>query len=269
MRRILFILLLMLAFSSLFSAGSDATLEIHAYKPEEFTDKNSVRLIITDALVPMENQNVSTLSEIKENSELNLSDYIHSYLGDEQIVFSYRIESNAGPVEAGSMQFTLEFDVTPFYHEDVWPIAFNGASGDIAEEERIDAAFSITTESLNYQENYETEIGFYDYSHEISSRNDICTHTGLKRTLRHSSSLTSGNTENGNAVFSTKINIEVTGERDRKYRCQETLLPDSEEYRKLWIARGAINMNVYESDYDSSKIGNYKSFVKVTLRTGF
>ena len=268
MRRILLILLLMLAFPSLFSAGSDATLEIHAYKPEEVTDKNSVKLIITDALVPMANQDVSTLSEIKENSELNLSDYIHSYLGDEQIVFSYRIESNAGPLE-GSMQFTLEFDVTPFYHEDAWPIAFNGASGDIPEEERIDAAFSITTESLNYQENYETEIGFDEYRHGMTTEYDPCVHWGLKQILSHSSSLTSGNTENGNAKFSTKINIEVAGERTRPRMCQETLLPDSEEYRKLWIARGAINMNVYESDYDSSKIGNYKSFVKVTLQTGF
>ena len=80
----------------------------------------------------------------------------------------------------------------------------------------------------------------------------------------------SDNTESGIADFSTRINIELEGKREQLPSwCGESLLPDSVEYRKLWIARGAINMNVYESDYDSSKIGNYKSFVKVTLQTGF
>lgn len=253
-KQVFFILILTSIFIALVHSVDDtsrAELEIKAYKPLSADDLQSdggFRFVITDALA---NSDDSSLNVIENEGEINLSDYMQQYIGsasvdtasDASVLFSYRIEA-ALP----NAVFDVSFDITPFE---------NTAADS---QDKIDATYSITNQSLNFPSNLSSEKEYVD-SHTFESLRQ-CQHS-LNVSLSSELQLPSSSTGNGNANLKSSIQA-VASEDHSILRC------DNRDFLKnafsdVWIARGAVTMSIDREDYLNAPNGRYEATVTARL----
>ena len=167
------------------------------------------------------------------------------------ILFSYRIEAALPDVE-----FEVSFDITPFENTAM------------DSQEKIDAKYSITNQSLNFPYNLKSE-NVYTGKHPVSWGIDYdCNHT-LKVALSSELQLPSAKTDNGNA--SLKSSIKAVSEESHEtngswlgVRCNNTeYLKNS--FSDVWIARGAITMAINRDAYLKASNGRYEATVTARL----
>lgn len=256
-KQVFFILILTFIFIAMVHSVDDtsrAELEIKAYKPLSAGDlKNDggFRFVITDALA---NSDDSSLNVIENGGKINLSDYMQQYIGsasvdtasDASVLFSYRIEA-ALPKAV----FDVSFDITPFE---------NTAADS---QDKIDATYSITNQSLNFPDKLSSEKE-YKGNHTIHWGIDYnCNHT-LTVSLSSELQTALSTTESGSAILKSSIQASRKEDPSREVICDDPDLLET-AFSDLWIARGAVTMSIDREDYLNAPNGRYEATVTARL----
>ena len=210
------------ALTALFAADSTTeaeteTLIIKAFKVN--SSNTSPEFVITDSLP-------SSLDVIKNGDEIDVTDYLEYYLGDdikkisnfsEQIIFSYRV---AG-AQLGA--YEISFDISNF------------------------------TNNSNRQINAGFQLGNINYIFSDSAMSVDETESFEIKENSHTSGVVT-TTESGSAYLNTSWEISpISG-------AGATSSPSQ------WIARGAVAMTISNSDYGEAPMDEYTSSVTAIFK---